>query len=172
MKTDPKPGNGPAVIIHNDGEPGPHRVPLVMPHPQIQQGVIGLPDGVGLLCLAAIEQIKDRAIGFTPGMGQGHQPTIELLNHLIHTLIAWQRPAMLGGDVDDLPMHEGGGGRRGLASTPTWTFLPSKRQCRRCGRAIAVQASSLASQRGRVSHPRRSATIICRHRRRIRVPLI
>src|SRR2546430_16816165 len=68
MKTDPKPRNGAAVVIHNDGEPGPRRRPTVLLHPEIHEGVVGLPDVIRPLCFAAIKQIKGGAIGFTPGM--------------------------------------------------------------------------------------------------------
>ena len=77
MKTHRKPGNGSAVIIHNDGEPGTCRGLTVLLYPEIQQGVVGLPDVVRPLSLAAIEQIKSRAIGFaacvpgSPILGRG-----------------------------------------------------------------------------------------------------
>src|SRR5512145_1471448 len=57
LYTEPKAGNGPAVIIHNDGQPGPHQLSVVMAHPQIQQGMIGLPDIVGSFSFAPVEQI-------------------------------------------------------------------------------------------------------------------
>jgi hypothetical protein len=47
------PGDGAAVIIHNDRQPGSSRGPFIIEHHNIQQRVIGLPDGV-------------RGFGFTP----------------------------------------------------------------------------------------------------------
>lgn len=65
-------GHIPGIIPNDDGEPGTRRGPTVLLHPEIQQGVVGLLDVIRPLCSAAVEQIKGGAIGFTPGVRQGH----------------------------------------------------------------------------------------------------
>jgi hypothetical protein len=78
-KAHAKPGNGAAVIIHNDGQPGPRRRAILPANPEIYQRMIGLPDIVGVCGLASIEEIERGAVGFRPGVCQGYQRGIELL---------------------------------------------------------------------------------------------
>jgi hypothetical protein len=66
-------GNGPTVIIHNDGEPWPSRWAPVLPHPEIQQGVIGLPEVIRLLGFTAVQEIVGRPGGVAAVMGEGDQ---------------------------------------------------------------------------------------------------
>ncbi len=60
----------------------------------------------------------------------------------------------------------------GFSSTSTWTWPPSKPKGRRCGRAIAVHAASLASRCCLCRHPRSAVMILSRHRLRRRFSLI
>jgi hypothetical protein len=80
LKADPKPGNGPAVIIYYDCEPGTSRLPTVMPQPNIQQGVIGLPEVVGLFGCASIEEIIGGSVGFAAVVGQRDQGGVKVLD--------------------------------------------------------------------------------------------
>src|SRR5947207_10362945 len=57
LHVDAETSNGPAVIIHDDGEPGAYGRSIAGAHPDIQQGMIGLPDIVGLLRVVSVEQI-------------------------------------------------------------------------------------------------------------------
>ena len=70
LQAEPETGNGPAVIIHDDGEPGTHRWATVMAHPEIQQGMIGLPEVIGLFGFVSVEEI----VGGTVGLAARHGP--------------------------------------------------------------------------------------------------
>jgi hypothetical protein len=52
------PGNGPGIVVLDHGQPRPRRVTRRGHHPQVELGVIGLPDLVGTGCLPAVDQLE------------------------------------------------------------------------------------------------------------------
>ena len=60
-----------AIIIEDDRQPGFAGTAFVVGEQQVQQRVVGLPDGIRRLRFAAIEEVKGLVIGLAACMGQG-----------------------------------------------------------------------------------------------------
>ena len=57
-QVDRVPGDGPGVVVLDEGQPRPARPARRGEHPQVQQGVVGLPDLVRLGRLSAVHQVE------------------------------------------------------------------------------------------------------------------
>ena len=57
---------------------------VVLAYPDIQQGMIGLPEIVGLFGLVPVEEIIGGPVGFTAFVSQHNQGGVKLLNDAIH----------------------------------------------------------------------------------------
>ena len=55
-----------AVIIQNDREPRFPGLPLLIGEQHVQQGMVGLPEGIGRLRLTPVEEIEGLVIGLLP----------------------------------------------------------------------------------------------------------
>ena len=58
LKTHPQPRNGPTIIVHDHRQPGTRRLSVIVDQPEVHEGMIRLPDGIGVGRFAAIDQIK------------------------------------------------------------------------------------------------------------------
>lgn len=56
------PGHRPGVVVLDDGQPRPARLARRRDHPQVQLGVVGLPDRIGPLGLAPVHQVEQRPV--------------------------------------------------------------------------------------------------------------
>ena len=125
MKTKAKASNSAAVIIHNDGEPGPSRWPAFMAHPDIQQGMIGLPDVIGFVSLTPVEKIVGDPVGFAAVMSQCDQGGFELLNNPIHLVVVRNRPSVAQRYIAHLSMDKSHGWRR-LAQSESFVQISAE----------------------------------------------
>ena len=100
-----------AIIVQDDSEPRFPGVALLVGEEEVQQRVVRLPNGIGRLRLAAVEEIKGLAVDLTARMGQGYQRGGELPHDIMDVVVARDVQALRRGDVDDLAMDRGDGGR-------------------------------------------------------------
>ena len=66
-------GDGPAIIILNDRQPGSGRYLPLTHQENIEQTVIRLPDRIGSLGFSTMEQIKSLCICFLAFLSQGDE---------------------------------------------------------------------------------------------------
>jgi hypothetical protein len=62
-------GDGAAVIIEHDRQPGLLGFSVLPNNPDVQFAVVGLPDGIGRVRFPAMDQIEGFRIGLGPFMG-------------------------------------------------------------------------------------------------------
>jgi hypothetical protein len=113
LKAEPKTGNGAAVIIHNDREPGTNRWATGMAQPNIQERMIGLPDVVGLFGFASVQEVVGGPLGFAAVMGQRDQGGVQVLDDPIHPFVVGNGPFVAQRHVTHVSVdkgHRGWGG--------------------------------------------------------------
>ena len=89
-----------------------------MAHPNIQQGMIGLPDVIGLFGLVSVEQIVSGPVGVTALMGQRQQSGVKLLYDPIDPMIIGNGPSVVLCHVTDLSVDKGRSGWRFMQREP------------------------------------------------------
>ncbi len=95
-----------AVVLH-DGQPRPGRGAVGVEDEQVEFGVVGLPDHVRALGLAAVDQFvavpqRHRAV-----MGESEQVRVQLGDDRVHGAVGRDRPALRGRAPRD-PAGDGG----------------------------------------------------------------
>ena len=63
-------GHGAAVVVEDDRQPGPGRAVALVADPDVELGVVGLPDRVGRVGLAAVDQVEALAVGLRAVVGE------------------------------------------------------------------------------------------------------
>lgn len=102
----PEIGHRSAVIVDDHGQPGTGRRFLVVEDPDIERGVIGLPDLVRVASLPSIEQVVLLAGGLRPGPRQGDERRIECADDRVDAGVARNGPATLLGNGGSLAVDD------------------------------------------------------------------
>jgi hypothetical protein len=76
-EVDRVPGNGPGVVVLDHGQPRPGRRTRRCQYPQVELGVVGLPDLVGTARLPAVDQLEHLRVAFVPLDRQGPQRRVD-----------------------------------------------------------------------------------------------
>jgi hypothetical protein len=97
-------GDGAAVVIDDDGQPRTCRRAIVASGPEIELGVIGLPDLVGTLGFAAMNQIVGFAIGFLAIQSERLQRVGDGTDDVVDGVVAGGRLPCGARNTADLPM--------------------------------------------------------------------
>ncbi len=97
--------NGPAMIVDDDGQPRPVRLPVVAYCPEIKLGVIGLPDLVRALCLSAVDQIVCVAISLLAIDSEGPHILRDGPDDAVNSVIPGQVLAFLAGNAAHFPVN-------------------------------------------------------------------
>jgi len=105
-------GDRPGVVVFDDGQPRPARPTRRGDHPQVQQGVIGLPDLVRLSRLAAVHQVEHLLVPLRALMREGGHRRVDAPHDVIYRGVARHRPPLFPGSLGGLPVHRSDGGRR------------------------------------------------------------
>jgi hypothetical protein len=100
------------VIVLDDRQPGPPRLTGRRHHPQVQQGVVGLPDLVRPARLAPVHQIEHLPVPLGDFVRQGGHRRIQAAHDVMHRGVTGHRPPLLAGHRRGLPVHRGDGRRR------------------------------------------------------------
>ncbi len=79
--------NSTAVVIQNYRQPWLGRTFTIPLHQDIEEGVIRLPNRIGSLCLAAVNQVESGAVGLLSFMRQSQEPCGYLPHHLIDDVV-------------------------------------------------------------------------------------
>ncbi|WP_205346844.1 hypothetical protein [Pseudonocardia broussonetiae] len=79
--------------------------------PQIELGVVGLPDLVRRVGLAAVHQLEHLAVALGALGAQAHQPRVQRGDDVAHGAVARHRPIVIGGYLADLPVDDRSSGR-------------------------------------------------------------
>jgi hypothetical protein len=89
-------GDGPAVVVEHDRQPGAAGIACTIPDEDIQLAMIGLPDRIGCVGLGPINQVERRAVGLRPLVRQRHEGGFQLADHRKDYLVArWPLPQLL-----------------------------------------------------------------------------
>jgi hypothetical protein len=107
LQAQPKAGNGATVVIHDDGEPGPHRWATLLAYPEVQQGMIGLPEVIGLGGFVSGEEIVGGTGGLAPGVGQRDQSRVQMLHDPRPPAIVGHGPAVAKRHVTHVAVDKG-----------------------------------------------------------------
>src|SRR4029453_17420423 len=83
-----------------------------MAHPYVQEGMIGLPDGVWLFSLAPVKKVVGSPVGFGAVVSQRDQGGIKALHDSIHPMIIGNRPSVAQRHITHLSVDKGRGRRR------------------------------------------------------------
>ena len=78
LEADAEAGDRAAVVVEDDGQPGPRGLAALVEDPDVQRRVVGLPDLVGSAGLAAIEQVEALAVHLRALVGERDQGGVEL----------------------------------------------------------------------------------------------
>ena len=111
FKGDHVPCHRTAIIIENDRKPRFSGTAFVVGEQHVQQRVVGLPDSIRRLRLAAVEEIKGLAVDLAARMRQGHEGGGELPHDVMDHVIARDVQALRRSDVGDPAMDRGDRGR-------------------------------------------------------------
>src|SRR5215470_15248246 len=91
---------------------------IIVAYPDIQQGMIGLPEVVGLLRVVSVEQIVRGTVRFAALVGQDNEGGVELLDEVIDSVVAGNGPSVLPRHLTHLSVDERHGGRRFTQGEP------------------------------------------------------
>ena len=111
-EVDRVPGDRAGVVVFDDGQPRPARLAGRGEHPQVQQGVVGLPDLVRLGGLAAVHQVEHLLVPLGALVREGGHRRVDAPHHVVHRGVAGHRPPLRPGHLGGLPVHGGDRGRR------------------------------------------------------------
>ncbi|MGC5010137.1 hypothetical protein ACLQ2R_05175 [Streptosporangium sp. DT93] len=100
-------GDGPGVVVFDDGAPGPGRVAGRGDHPQIELGVVGQPDLVEPFGLAPVHQLIQLLVAARSLLDQHGQGRVQAADDGIHGGVAGHWPVLFGGDRGDLAVDGG-----------------------------------------------------------------
>ena len=78
-------------------------------HPQVELGVIGLPDLVGGICLPAVDQLEHLRVASAALDRQGSQRRVDAADDRVDGGVGRDRPSFPFRDLGDLPVHLRGG---------------------------------------------------------------
>lgn len=93
------------VVVLDNRQPGPDGPATGGDHPQVELGVVSLPDRVGALGLAAVNQVVHLPVPLGPLVREHHQRGVERAGNGVHGAVRGHRPALVLGDLDDPPVH-------------------------------------------------------------------
>ena len=103
------PGDGPGMVVLDHGQPRPRRVIRRGHHPQVELGVIGLPDLVGAGRLPAVDQLEYLRVASGPLDRQGSEPRVDAANDRVDRGVGRDGPSFPLRDRADLAVHLRGG---------------------------------------------------------------
>lgn len=103
-------GHGAGVVVLDHTQPRPGRLGRGRDDPQVQFGVVGLPDLVRSRSLASVHQIEHLLVALGALVGQRRQTRVEPSDDGVHRGIGGPRPALPAGQLDHLAVD---GRRRG-----------------------------------------------------------
>jgi hypothetical protein len=103
-------GHGTAILIKNDREPGFPRTAFLIGEQNVEQGVVGLPDDIGRIRFAAVQEILGVAVDLAALMGQCHQGGVKLSHDVVDHVVAGDMQALCRGEGRHLPMDRCDGG--------------------------------------------------------------
>ena len=112
------PGDRPAVIVEDDGQPRLPGLALTIFHEDVELAVIRLPDGVGRFGLPAVDQVEAVAVRFRALVRQRDQRGVHSLNHEVDGSVTWNRFAQPRCHHGRLAVHRGCGRARLLQREP------------------------------------------------------
>jgi hypothetical protein len=115
-EVDRVPGDRAGVVVFDDGQPRPARPAGRGEHPQVQQGVVGLPDLVRLGGLAAVHQVEQLLVPLGALVRERGHRRVDALHHVVHRDVARHRPPLRPGHLGHLPVHRGDRGWRAAQS--------------------------------------------------------
>ena len=112
-EVDRVPGDRPGVIVLDQGQPRPARLTRRGEHPQVQQGVVGLPDLVRLGGLAAVHQVEHLLVPLGALVREGGHRRADAADDRVDRGVGRDGPSFPLRDRGDLAVHmRGGRGRR------------------------------------------------------------
>jgi hypothetical protein len=111
-EVDRVPGDGPGMVVFDHGQPRPGRLTGRGHHPQVELGVVGLPDLVGAGRLPAVDQFEHLRVALGPLGRKGPQRRVDAADDRVDARVGRDRPSFPLGDGSDLAVHVGGGHRR------------------------------------------------------------
>lgn len=123
---DAVPGDGARVIVEHEGQPGPGRRAAGVQHEDVEQGMIGLPDGIRPLGAVTVDQFEAVPIRRGPVMGERDESRVECARDRMNGGIGRHRPRLRPGHRGDAPMN----GRRGEARLAEGKALDHRHQVR------------------------------------------
>jgi len=132
------------VVVFDQGQPWPARQAGRGEYPQVQQGVVGLPDLVRLGGFAAVHQVEHLLVPLGALVGERGQRRVNAPHDVVHRGVARRRPPLFPGHLGRLAVHRGDGGRRAAQRQA----LDQQLQLRRHPPGSPVRAGP-AGQRGK-----------------------
>ena len=108
-EVDRVPGDGPGMVVFDHGQPRPGRVTGRGHHPQVELGVIGLPDLVGAGRLPAVDQLEHLRVALGPLDRKGPQRRVDAADDRIDGGVGRDGPSFPLRDLGDLAVHLCGG---------------------------------------------------------------
>jgi len=93
-----------AVVILDHRQPRTRRALLVVEDEQVKLGVVGLPDLVGALGLAAVDKLEALAVAHRPVVREHEQPRVKRAHDRVDRGVARRRPLMRARDGRRLTM--------------------------------------------------------------------
>src|SRR5258707_12800399 len=101
--------NGPTVIIYDGGQPRTSRQSLLIEKDDFEEGVIGLPECIGLCGFTPVQHVKSLFVGFAAFMSQCQERRGYRLHTAIDRTVAGTRPPLLCSDFERVPIDESHG---------------------------------------------------------------
>ncbi len=93
-----KSGHGPAVVVEDRRQPRLDRAVALVADPDIHLGVVGLPDRVRAVGLAAMHQVVPLSVGLRAAVGERGEGGIEAADDVVDRVVAGHRPRVVGRD--------------------------------------------------------------------------
>ena len=111
-EVDRVPGDRAGMIVLDQRQPRPARPAGRGEHPQVQQGVVGLPDLVRVGGLAAVHQVEHLLVPLGPLVCEHGHRRVDVPHHVVHRGVTGRRPSLVPGHLGGLAVHGGDGGWR------------------------------------------------------------
>ena len=105
-------GNRATVVVDNDSQPRPTCFAVGSLGPEIELGVVGLPDLVRPFCFTPMNQIVRFAIGLLAVKGEGFEVLGDGTDHVVDRVISRRLFAASACDAADFPINGAGAQRR------------------------------------------------------------
>ncbi|MEV4112434.1 DUF5919 domain-containing protein [Nonomuraea sp. NPDC049695] len=97
-------GDGAGVVVLDGRQPRPGGLAGGVDHPDVQLGVVGLPDLVRFGRFPPVHQLIHLSVPFGPFVRHNLQCRVDAGHDVVHGPIPRPGPATLGGHADGLPM--------------------------------------------------------------------